>query len=194
MKFLTSQEPGSLHVRSTLVGSILAGLGTGAGIALLVLIAVSVSFGQTHPTNTDVIKEVVFASTIYALGGALVFATLGLTINGVTSLLSSGSLKAAAGASYVLAALSGAVFGSGLWVWQLVLTPSSGGVASLICNVALIAITGLLTAWAWVVLSSLLKIRSTDTGKSISWNLALTAGVSSLFPWAYLLVTLLVRP
>lgn len=194
MKFFTNQEPGNLHLRSTLVGSILAGLGTGAGIALLVLIAVSVSFGQTHPTNADIIKEVAFASTVYALGATALFAALGFTIHGITRFLSKGSLTATAGASRVLSGLSGAVLGSGLWVWQLLLVSPSDGFGRLAGFVALTALTGTLIAAAWLGLASLLNLRSTEEGKDLSWKLALTAGATSLFPWAYFALMLLMRP
>ncbi len=194
MKFFTNQEPGGLHLRSTLVGSVLTGLGIASGIAMLVLIAISVTWGQDPPTNTDIIKEIALASSIYGLGAAIIFTALGLTIHGVTSLVSKKNLTATSGVSRVLAGFSGAVLGSGLWVWQLLLASPENGLARLAGFVLMTALTGTIITGAWLAVSSLLNLRSTDEGKALSWKLAVTAGVTSLFPWAYFLINLLVRP
>lgn len=195
MKFLANQEPRNLHFRSTLIGSLLSGIGTAAGIALLVLIAMSVSFGHEHPTDAQIIKEVATASAIYALGAAVTFAVLGLIVHTPVSLLSKGSLKATAVASHVLAGICGAIVGSGFWVWQMMVTmPVQGQVAQFACHMALIGLTGLLTYGAWIALSALLKIRGTEDGKTISHSLARTACVTSLVPWAYFALMIFVNP
>lgn len=194
MNELSVAQLRSLHLRSTVVGSVLSGLGVAAGIALLVLIALSLN--HEHPTNAQMIQQIAGRSAIYALCAALVIVLFGFTLHGVVRLFNHGeSLKGHFGVSQLLASLTGFVLGSGIWIWQVMLVKSPEGNLPLVAiHVGVTLATAILTAGLWIGLSSLLKIRKTAAGQSLSNILGLIAGLYSLCPGGGMLLGILVNP
>lgn len=185
------QGPRGLHLRSTLVGSILSGIGVGAGIALLAMIGLS--FNPNHLTEAQLWQELGLVTGVYAAGGAVVFAGLALLLQGAVSLVSRGSSDAKTAASCVMAVFSGALFSAGLGIWQLILVKADGLVA-LAAHAACLAGTGLLIYGLWAALSALFKVRASQQGVTLSRKLALYAACSSVIPWAWLVISIAIRP
>lgn len=190
MESLTEKQVRGLHVRSSIISGIVAGLGVAAGIALLVLIAASVSFSHNRPNDGQILQDVAIATGMFGGGAAAIVMTVGVLLHLLAGAISPTTTGASSVISTLLALIAGAAAGTGLWVWQLLILAER---SMLGLHVAATLGTFLFVFSFWTLMAMALRVRATETGKKLTFKLASYAAVASLFPWAYMVLAILIR-